>query len=145
MSSRKSFSNDRGSLKNSRSKAFQIDEAGVIPRFLLNGSQAPDVIDSRELGGDKMHVGYVTYVLRLYGISSLKEKRSIIRPILSDLRRNFNASVVETGKHDSKLEAEITVSMVACKRSELDSLFQSVWQRMIWNGVEVYGEEGEIW
>ncbi|HOZ99836.1 DUF503 domain-containing protein, partial [Mesotoga prima] len=94
---------------------------------------------------EKMHVGYMTYLLRLYGISSLKEKRAVIKPVLNDLRRKFNASVVETGKHDSKQESEITVCMVANERGELDSLFQSVWQRIIWNGLEVSGEDGEIW
>ena len=89
-----------------------------------------------------MHVGYMTYLLRLYGVGSLKEKRAVIRPLISDLRKNFNASVVETGKHDSKKEAELTVSIVANERGELDSLFQSVWQRIIWNGIEIIGENG---
>ncbi|PZC52906.1 MULTISPECIES: DUF503 domain-containing protein [unclassified Mesotoga] len=92
-----------------------------------------------------MHVGYMTYLLRLYGISSLKEKRAVIKPLISDLRKNFNASVVETGKHDSKQEAEVTVSIVTKERGELDSLLQSVWQRIIWNGIEIIGENGEIW
>jgi len=92
-----------------------------------------------------MHVGYMTYLLRLYGIGSLKEKRAVIRPLISDLRKNFNASVVETGKHDSKHEAELTVSIVTNERGELDSLLQSVWQRIIWNGIEIIGENGEIW
>lgn len=92
-----------------------------------------------------MHFGYVTYLIRLYSIKSLKVKRSVARPLLSDLKKMFNASVVETGRHDSKEELEITVGMIANTRGELDSLFNSVNQRILWNGLEIILEDGEIW
>jgi hypothetical protein len=92
-----------------------------------------------------MHLGYCTYQIRLYGVVSLKDKRGIVRPLLSDLKKNFNASVVETGRQDSREDFEISVAMIANSRGELDSLFNSVAQRILWNGLEIAGEFGESW
>ncbi|HOY25994.1 MAG: DUF503 domain-containing protein [Thermotogaceae bacterium] len=92
-----------------------------------------------------MHFGYMTYLVKLEGINSLKEKRGVIRPVFNDLKKNFNASIVETGRHDSREEFEVTIGIVANTRGELDSLFNSVYERILWNGFEVIGESGESW
>jgi len=43
-----------------------------------------------------------TILLDIYipGVNSLKEKRGIIKPIISKLRRNFNTSIAEVEYHD---------------------------------------------
>ncbi|OAA31222.1 hypothetical protein AT15_06915 [Kosmotoga arenicorallina S304] len=92
-----------------------------------------------------MHFGYKSYVIRLYGIKSLKEKRSISKRLQNDLRKSFNASVVESGKHDSKDWLEISVGMLANSLGELESLFQSVEKRVTGNGFDVTKIDTEIW
>ncbi len=47
-----------------------------------------------------MSIGLLTLHLRLPGVSSLKEKRSIIKPILSRLRREFNVATAELDLQD---------------------------------------------
>ncbi|HNR79342.1 MAG TPA: DUF503 domain-containing protein, partial [Mesotoga infera] len=65
-----------------------------------------------------MHFGYMTYLVKLENINSLKEKRGVVRPVFNDLKKNFNASVVETGRHDCWEEFEVTVGIVANTRGE---------------------------
>ncbi|MCJ7708279.1 MAG: DUF503 domain-containing protein, partial [Anaerolineales bacterium] len=44
-----------------------------------------------------MHVGALTLELRLPGCSSLKQKRSRLKPLLAALHREFNLSAAEIG------------------------------------------------
>lgn len=93
-----------------------------------------------------MHFGYTTYRIKLYAVNSLKEKRSVVKRLINDLRKNFNASVVETGAHDSRDWLEISVGMITLTRKEIDALFESVESRIInWNGLEVIDVESEVW
>ncbi|TYB95680.1 MAG: DUF503 domain-containing protein [Kosmotoga sp.] len=93
-----------------------------------------------------MHFGYNTFLVRLRGVKSLKEKRSIVKRLINDLRKNFNASVVETGVHDSKRELEITVGIITNSKSEMDSLFESIENRVTeWNALEVFNVFSEVW
>ncbi len=93
-----------------------------------------------------MHFGYTTFLIRLRGVKSLKEKRSITKRLINDLRKNYNASVVETGVHDSKRELEITVGIIANTKPDIDSLFESLENRITeWNGLEVYNAFNEVW
>ncbi len=47
-----------------------------------------------------MSIGLLTLHLRLPGCSSLKEKRGIIKPILTRLRREFNVATAELDLQD---------------------------------------------
>jgi uncharacterized protein len=47
-----------------------------------------------------MIVGACTVHLYLPGVASLKEKRGIIRPLLTQLRRQFEVAVAEVDHHD---------------------------------------------
>jgi hypothetical protein len=46
-------------------------------------------------------------------VHSLKEKRSVVRPIVAELRRRFEVSAAETGDQDLHRRAEISVALVA--------------------------------
>ena len=93
-----------------------------------------------------MHFGYTTYSIRLFGLNSIKDKRSIVKRTLNYLRKTFNASVVETGKHDSKDWLEITVGLVTNDRGQMDSLFASVDSRLTeYNHLDITFQESEVW
>lgn len=47
-----------------------------------------------------MHIAICTVTLDLPGVRSLKEKRSIIRPIIRRLPRKFNVAIAEVDYHD---------------------------------------------
>jgi uncharacterized protein len=51
--------------------------------------------------------------LRLPGCASLKEKRSIIKPILFRLHREFNCSAAEVDRQDAWQDALIACAMVS--------------------------------
>ncbi len=60
-----------------------------------------------------MVVGTLTVDVLLGDVHSLKEKRSVVRPIVAELRRRFEVSAAETGDLDVHRRAEISVAVVA--------------------------------
>ena len=58
-----------------------------------------------------MVVGTGKIKFKLYGVGSLKEKRRIIKSIISRIRNRFNVSIAETDYNDSLLWAQIGFSM----------------------------------
>ena len=61
-----------------------------------------------------MYVGALTLDLLLGEVHSLKQKRSVIRPIVAEVRKRFPAvAVAETGNNDLHRRAEIGVAVVS--------------------------------
>jgi uncharacterized protein YlxP (DUF503 family) len=56
-------------------------------------------------------VGTLVADLLLGDVHSLKEKRSVVRPIVAELRRRFEVSVAETGDQRLHRRAEIGVAL----------------------------------
>ena len=60
-----------------------------------------------------MYVGTLRFDLLLGDVRSLKEKRSVIRPIVAELHRKFAVSVAETGEQDLYRRSEIGLAVVS--------------------------------
>jgi uncharacterized protein YlxP (DUF503 family) len=60
-----------------------------------------------------MYVGTLTFDLLLGDVRSLKEKRSVIRPVVAELDRRYPVSVAEVGRQDFYRRAEIGLAMVS--------------------------------
>lgn len=60
-----------------------------------------------------MYVGALTLDVLLGDVHSLKQKRSLVRPVISELRRRFTVSVAEVGEHDLYRRTKIGVAVVA--------------------------------
>lgn len=60
-----------------------------------------------------MVVGTLTVDLLLGDLHSLKEKRSVVRPIVAELRRRFEVAAAETGAMDLHRRSEISIAVVA--------------------------------
>jgi uncharacterized protein len=60
-----------------------------------------------------MFAGVLEVDLLLGDVHSLKEKRSIIRPLISDVRKKFEVSVAEAGHLELHRRALIGVAVVA--------------------------------
>jgi len=60
-----------------------------------------------------MIIGACTVELHLPGNGSLKGKRSILKPLLAHLRREFNLAAAEVAHHDAWQSAEVTFVTVA--------------------------------
>jgi uncharacterized protein YlxP (DUF503 family) len=59
-----------------------------------------------------MVIGVCTITLYLPGIGSLKEKRRVVKSIVSRLRREFNVSISEVDDQDSWQKATLGVACV---------------------------------
>jgi hypothetical protein len=58
-------------------------------------------------------VGSLSLDLLLGDVRSLKQKRSVVRPVVAELRRVFDVAVAETGHLDLHRRAEVGVAVVA--------------------------------
>jgi uncharacterized protein YlxP (DUF503 family) len=58
-----------------------------------------------------MVVGTLVADLLLGDVHSLKEKRSVVRPIVAELRRRFEVSAAETGDQQLHRRAEVGVAL----------------------------------
>ncbi len=57
-----------------------------------------------------MYVGTLSFDLLLGDVHSLKEKRSVVRPIVAELQRKFSVSAAEVGDQDLHRRARIGVA-----------------------------------
>jgi uncharacterized protein YlxP (DUF503 family) len=59
-----------------------------------------------------MVVGTGKIKFKLHGVSSLKEKRSIVKSIINRIKKKFNVSIAEIDYNDSHLWAQIGFSII---------------------------------
>ena len=60
-----------------------------------------------------MFVGALALDVLLGDVHSLKEKRSVVRPVVAELRRKFDVSAAEAGHQDLHRRALLGVAVVA--------------------------------
>lgn len=66
-----------------------------------------------------MWIGWLEFDVLLGDVHSLKQKRSLIRPIVAELQRRFAVSAAETGSLDLHRRAGLGVAMVAADRAHV--------------------------
>jgi hypothetical protein len=66
-----------------------------------------------------MWIGWIEFDILLGETYSLKQKRSVMRPLVNELRRRFEVSVAETGSQDLLRRAQVGVAMVTGERGHL--------------------------
>ncbi len=60
-----------------------------------------------------MHVHVLTLEIHLPGCSSLKEKRSRLKPLLAALHRNYNVSAAEIEHQDAHQSAVLACAVIS--------------------------------
>jgi uncharacterized protein len=60
-----------------------------------------------------VYIGSLRLDLLLGDVRSLKQKRSVVRPVVAELRRRFDVAVAESGNLDLHRRAEVGVAVVA--------------------------------
>ncbi|MDL9937241.1 DUF503 domain-containing protein [Gordonia sp. ABSL1-1] len=73
-----------------------------------------------------MWIGFGEFDLLLGDVHSLKEKRSVVRPIVADVRKRFAVSVGEVDHLDSHRRTVIGASVVAADRSHVTDVLDTV-------------------
>jgi len=80
-----------------------------------------------------MVIGTLRLDLLLGDVSSLKQKRSVVRPVVAELRRVFAVAAAETGDQELYRRAEIGVTCVSADfahcREVLDACERAVAER----------------
>lgn len=73
-----------------------------------------------------MWIGSIELDILLGDVHSLKEKRSTVRPIISEIRRKFEVSVAEVGHVDLHRRSLIGAAVVAVNRSHVVDVLDSI-------------------
>jgi uncharacterized protein len=66
-----------------------------------------------------MWIGWLEFDLLLGDVRSLKQKRSVIRPVIAELQRRFAVSAAETGSQDLHRRASVGVAVVSADRAHI--------------------------
>ena len=66
-----------------------------------------------------MWIGWLEFDILLGDVRSLKQKRSVVRPIVAELRRRFSVSAAETGSLELHRRTGIGVAVVAADRAHV--------------------------
>jgi uncharacterized protein YlxP (DUF503 family) len=77
-----------------------------------------------------MWIGWLEFDLLLGDVHSLKQKRSVVRPIVAELQRKLTVSAAETGSTDLHRRAGIGVAAVAGDRGHVVTVLDAA-ERMV--------------
>ncbi len=92
-----------------------------------------------------MPVGLLTIDIELPGCTSLKQKRSRLKPLLARLHREFNLSAAELDYLDVWQSARIACAVVSNDERHNQRVLQETveWISRNWPDVEIMGEKYE--
>ncbi|QNB47615.1 DUF503 family protein [Thermanaerosceptrum fracticalcis] len=84
--------------------------------------------------------------LRLFAVSSLKEKRSIVKSLIEKTKHKFTVSIAEIGEHDVWQAAQLGLALVGNSRSLLEREMNKILDFLEAGGeVEIVSVVHEIW
>jgi len=83
-----------------------------------------------------MWIGWLELDLLLGDVHSLKEKRSVVRPIVAEIQRRYAVSAAEVGTQDLHRRATVGASLVASERAHLVDVLDGV-ERLVASRPEV--------
>lgn len=73
-----------------------------------------------------MVVGACTVELHLPGVHSLKEKRGILKSLIAQIQKKFNAAVAEVDLHDVWQSATLGISVVSTNASHAETMLDNI-------------------
>jgi uncharacterized protein YlxP (DUF503 family) len=73
-----------------------------------------------------MIVGVLKAQLHLQGITSLKEKRSIVKSLLGRLKSRFNISISEVDHQDEKTSAVVGIALISNDTRFINQQFDKI-------------------
>jgi uncharacterized protein YlxP (DUF503 family) len=73
-----------------------------------------------------MIVGVMTAQLHMQGITSLKQKRGIVKSVIGRLKARFNISIAEVDHQDNRASAVIAMAMVSNDTGFINQKFDSI-------------------
>jgi uncharacterized protein YlxP (DUF503 family) len=73
-----------------------------------------------------MWIAWIEFDLLLGDVHSLKEKRSVVRPIVAELRRRFEIAAAEVGDLDLHRRARLGAAIVSADRAHAVEVMEAV-------------------
>ncbi|WP_285250596.1 DUF503 domain-containing protein [Pseudarthrobacter sp. fls2-241-R2A-168] len=73
-----------------------------------------------------MWIGWIEFDILLGDVQSLKEKRSVVRPLIAEVKRRFDVSVAEVGDHDQYRRTRLGAGLVAADRAHIVEVLAAV-------------------
>ncbi|MET1085678.1 MAG: DUF503 domain-containing protein [Arthrobacter sp.] len=73
-----------------------------------------------------MWIGWTEFDILLGDVQSLKEKRSVVRPLIAEVKRRFDVSAAEVGDNDQYRRTKLGVGLVAADRAHLVEVLAAV-------------------
>ncbi|MBA2550440.1 MAG: DUF503 domain-containing protein [Nocardioidaceae bacterium] len=73
-----------------------------------------------------MWIGWIEFDLLLADVRSLKQKRSVVRPMLAQVRRHLDVSVAEVDHLELHRRTGIGAAVVAVDRSHVVSVLDAI-------------------
>ncbi|MHC4723260.1 MAG: DUF503 domain-containing protein [Planctomycetota bacterium] len=73
-----------------------------------------------------MIIGVMTIQICMNGITSLKEKRSIIKSLVNRTRNKFNVSIAEVDHHDNKRTSVLGISVISNEGRFINEQFETI-------------------
>lgn len=94
-----------------------------------------------------MSLGLLTLQIHMPGCSSLKEKRSRLKPFLARLHREFNISAAEIDRQDAWQEAVLGCALVSNDPGHTQRALQEVtrWVERNWPDVSLIEDKIELY
>jgi uncharacterized protein YlxP (DUF503 family) len=83
-----------------------------------------------------LYVGALELDVLLGDVHSLKQKRSVVRPVIAELRRKYEVSAAEAGHQDLHRRALIGVAVVAADPDHVRHVLESC-ERLVAGRVEM--------
>jgi uncharacterized protein len=83
-----------------------------------------------------VYVGVLEFDVLLGDVHSLKQKRSVVRPVIAELRRKYEVSVAEAGHLELHRRALIGVAAVAPDADHVQRVLDSC-ERLVSSRVEL--------
>ncbi|MBN1265085.1 MAG: DUF503 domain-containing protein [Anaerolineales bacterium] len=78
------------------------------------------------MSGDTVHIGLLTIQLYIPGCASLKHKRSVLKPLLAALHKNYNISAAEIGAHDYHQSAVLACGLVSNSQQHIQPILEKI-------------------
>jgi len=90
-----------------------------------------------------MVVGALAFELHLRDVHSLKEKRSVVRPIVDGARHRFAVSAAEVDHQDLWQRASVAMAVVSGTEAQALDVLDSV-ERFVWSFPEIEVMDAEL-
>jgi uncharacterized protein YlxP (DUF503 family) len=93
-----------------------------------------------------MWTGTLALDLLLGDVHSLKQKRSVVRPIVAELQRRFAVAAAEAGHLDRHRRALVGVAVVAADRAHCTTVLDNCERLLEWHPeIELLSAQRRYW